>query len=196
MAKVACLWVPGPGVSASVHTRRAAGCPRRRRPSANRPAALPTPPSRRHPQAPGTSPPSRRPRSTSVWRAPLTARAKHKAPKTEPSERSQTPSGPIRRLLVRVRATKPGPLGDAWLLCLAAVPTRKAPLAVVFTPTQSFQSPFIVANRSAPCKQPESLHTKKAALACCWTRDARKPQRWPSRPSSSSSSPCPSPRTK
>ena len=43
-----------------------------------------------------------------------------------------------------------GALGDAWLLCLAAVPTRKAPLAVVFTPTQSFQSPFIVANRSAP----------------------------------------------
>ncbi len=49
----------------------------------------------------------------------------------------------------RVRATKPGPLGDAWV-CSAAAPSGKAPLAVAFTPTLRFQSPFIVANSSEP----------------------------------------------
>ena len=77
--------------------------------AANRPAALPTPPSRRQAQAPDSSLPSIRPRSTSVWRAPRTARAKHKAPRTGPNERSETPPGTIRRLLPRVCAPKPGP---------------------------------------------------------------------------------------
>ena len=77
--------------------------------AANRPVALPTPPSRRHPQAPGSSLPSRRPRSTRVWRGRLTARAETESPKTEPNERLETPRVPIRRLFPRVRAPKPGP---------------------------------------------------------------------------------------
>ena len=90
--------------------------------AANRPAARPTPPSRRHPQAPGTSSPSRRPRSTSVWRAPLTARAKHKAPKTKPNERLETPPGTIRRLLPTVA---PEPAREGWLLSVKPPPLSK-----------------------------------------------------------------------
>ena len=54
---------------------------RRHRPSDDRWAVHATPPSRHHPQAPESSLPSRRPRSTSAWRAPRTARRRQKAPK-------------------------------------------------------------------------------------------------------------------
>ena len=67
--------------------------PRRQSTSYDRPAALPTTPSRRQAQAPERPLPSRRPRSTSAWRAPLTARAVTESPKTEPNERSETPPG-------------------------------------------------------------------------------------------------------
>ena len=64
--------------------------PRRQSTSYDRPAALPTTPSRRHSQAPERPLPSRRPRSTRVWRGRLTARAVTESPKTEPNERLGT----------------------------------------------------------------------------------------------------------
>ena len=64
--------------------------PRRWSTSYDRPAALPTTPSRRQAHAPEAPLPSRRPRSTRVLRGRLTARAVTESPKTEPNERSKT----------------------------------------------------------------------------------------------------------
>ena len=124
--------------------------PRRQSTSYDRPAALPTTPSRRQAQAPERPLPSRRPRSTSVWRATLTARAKHKAPKAEPNERSQTPYGTIRRLLPTGPRDEAWAFGRCWALFSGRRAERKAPLGIAFTRTLRFQSPFIVANSSAP----------------------------------------------
>ena len=53
-----------------------------------------------------------------VWRVRLTARAKHKAPKTEPNERSETPSGTIRRLHPTV-VPEPEPAREGWCSLLS-----------------------------------------------------------------------------
>ena len=103
--------------------------------AANRPAALPTPPSRRHPQAPESSLPSRRPRSTRVWRVPPTARAKHKAPKTESNERSETPPGNILRLLPTVA---PEPAREGWCSLLSRR-SRSASLQSIVHRSHSIQ---------------------------------------------------------